>query len=388
MEKIKQYRYILENSVGIPFTEHNKVDVLVNGDEIFPAMLEAIQNAEHDIDFLTFVYWSGKVAEKFAASLAQKADEGLKVRVLLDSYGAAFMPSELADLMSNNGVELRWFRPFARWKVWEMDNRSHRKILVCDGNVGFTGGVGIAEEWEGNARNPSEYRDTHFRVKGRAVRGLEAAFMENWIETEEYLPLEPDWQNDIQSHSDKQNNTLIQVIRTSASVRWSDLVMLYQTLIEMAQESIYITTAYFNPSELMIELLVQAVERGVDVSIIMPGKNSDTRLAVLAGEETFEALLDGGIQLWFYQKTMYHTKKIMVDGIVSCIGSANFNHRSMLKDDEINLVCIDENLSEKLTKNFDHDLTYSEPIDKERWEKRSIFQWATEKFVMIGRNQI
>src|SRR5699024_8250668 len=211
---------------------------------------------------------------------------------------------------------------------------------------------------------------------------------ENWIETEDFLPLDADWKKDIPSRSDRYGDTLIQAIRTSESTRWSDLVMLYETLIEMAQQSIYITTAYFNPDQIMIDLRNRAVERGVEVSIIMPGKYSDERLAVIAGEETFEELLDGGVQLWFYQKTMYHTKKIIVDGIVSCIGSANFNQRSMLKDDEINLVCISKNLADELTKNFKHDLKYSEQIDQAEWEKRSIFQRGIEKIVTLGRNQI
>lgn len=203
MNETNQYRYVLEKTLGIPFTEHNRVDVLLNGNEIFPAMLESIRQAEKQVNFLTFVYWSGQVAEDFAAAFARKAKEGVNVRVLLDAYGAAFMLSEISRLMIDNGVEVRWFRPFTRWKVWEMDNRSHRKILVCDGSVGFTGGVGIAEEWEGNARDPSEYRDTHFRIRGGSVRGLQAAFMENWIETEDFLPLNANWKEDIPSRSDR-----------------------------------------------------------------------------------------------------------------------------------------------------------------------------------------
>ena len=387
MKNVNQYRYVLENTLGIPFSEGNSVDVLINGDEIFPAMLEAIRNAEHRIDFLTFVYWTGEVAENFAQALAQKADEGLDVRVILDSYGAAFMPAELADLMIDSGVKLRWFRPISQWKVWKSDNRSHRKVLICDAKTGFTGGVGIAKEWEGDARNPSEFRDTHFRIQGEAVKGLQAAFMENWIETEGFLPMEPTWEDGVENPTSG-NAMPVQTVRTSASVRWSDIVMLYQTLIKMARESILIGTAYFNPNDIMSSLLIEAVERGVDVQILMPGKYSDERLAKLAGEETFEKLLNGGVKLWYYQKTMYHTKKIIVDGIVSCIGSANFNHRSMLKDDEINLVCLDKNLADELTNNFKDDLKYAVPLKEEQWSKRSILQWSKEKLVALGRQEL
>lgn len=388
MKTREQYRRVLEHTLGIPFTENNAVDVLINGDEIFPAMLNAINNAERQIDFLTFVYWTGEAAEGFANALAKKAEEGLNVRVILDCYGAAFMKEGLADLMEESGVEVKWFRPLAQWKIWKSDNRTHRKVLICDDKVAFTGGVGIAEEWEGDARNPSEWRETHFRITGDAVSGLQAAFMENWVETEGYLPLEPDWERDDREALPEGNNVLVQVVRTTASVRWSDIVMLYQTLIKIAQDSIYITTAYFNPNENMIKLLAEAVDRGVEVHIMMPGKYNDQRLAKVAGEETFEALLDGGVNLWYYQKTMFHSKKIIIDKMLSCIGSANFNHRSMLKDDEINLVCIDEPLAEELINNFNDDLKHSEQIDRSRWRRRSYLKRSFEKITNIGKDEI
>jgi cardiolipin synthase len=285
-------------------------------------------------------------------------------------------------------VDLKWFRPFAQWKVWKSDNRTHRKVLICESKIGFTGGVGIGEEWEGDARNPDEWRDTHFRIRGQAVKGLQAAFMENWIETEEFLPMDPDWEEHNDEAPPEDADVLIQTIRTAASVRWSDIVMLYQTLIRMAQDSIYITTAYFNPNDTIISLLAEAVERGVEVHIMMPGEHNDQRLAKLAGEETFEKLLDGGVNLWYYQKTMFHSKVFVVDGAVSCIGSANFNHRSMLKDDEINLVCLNEDLAKTLIENFREDQEHSESIDESSWDKRSFLKRGIEKVVTIGRDEI
>jgi cardiolipin synthase len=383
-----QYKNVLENTLGIPFTEKNSVEALVNGNEIFPAMLDAIEKSEEQIDFLTFVYWSGDIAVQFAKAFAKKADEGVKVRVILDSYGANFMPENLSKLMLNHGVELKWFRPLVRWKVWKTDNRTHRKVLICDKKVAFTGGVGIAEEWEGDARDPSEWRETHFKVKGEAVSGLQAAFMENWIETMGFLPIDPDWENDHVDGSDDVGNSLIQCLRTSASVRWSDIIMLYQTLIRIAQENIHITTAYFNPNDNIIRLLIEAVDRGVDVHILMPGKHTDKGIARLAGENAFETLLEGGVNLWYYQKTMLHSKVITIDGNVSCIGSANFNHRSMLKDDEVNLVIIDENLATTLNGHFQKDLEGSEKIDENRWNGRAQWRKSLEKLTNVIKQQI
>src|SRR5699024_2414608 len=298
-------------------------------------------------------------------------------RVILDSYGAAFMPSELVGLMEKKGVDVRWFRPLARWKIWETDNRTHRKVLICDGHIAFTGGVGIAEEWEGDARDPSEWRETYFKIEGRAVRGLQAAFMENWIETKDILPVDTHFSEPTDEIAS--NSTLVQVIRTAASVRWSDIVMLYQVLIQIAETRIRISTAYFNPNEVMVKLLVEAVERGVDVHIMMPGDHTDQRVAKVAGEDKFEELLDGGVKLSYYQKTMLHAKIILIDDTVCCIGSANFNHRSMIKDDEINLVVIDETLAGTLNGHFEEDLKSAEKVNKERWKRRSIFRRGAEK---------
>lgn len=383
-----EYKNILENALGIPFTKNNSVEVLLNGDEIFPAMLEEIRNAEHQIDFLTFVYWSGDVAVEFAKALAKKADEGLKVRVILDSYGANFMPDELSKMMENHGVELKWFRPLVRWKVWKTDNRTHRKVLICDKKIGFTGGVGIAQEWEGDARDPSEWRETHFKIQGEAVSGLQAAFMENWIETNGFLPIDPVWKEDHIDKPDNYGDSLIQCLRTSASVRWSDIIMLYQTLISIAKESIYITTAYFNPNNTIIQLLCDAVDRGVEVNILMPGKHTDKDIARLAGEDAFDALLKGGVNLWYYQKTMLHAKVITIDETVSCVGSANFNHRSMLKDDEVNLVIIDEDLASKLNSHFHDDLKGAEEIDEHQWNGRPEWKKSLEKLTNVVKQQI
>lgn len=351
-------------------------------------MLDAIEKAESQIDFLTFVYWTGDIAVEFAETLAKKADEGVNVRVILDSFGANYMPEELSKLMENHGVELKWFRPMVRWKIWKTDNRTHRKVLICDKKVAFTGGVGIAKEWDGDARDPSEWRDTHFKIEGEAVSGLQAAFMENWIETMGYLHIDPDWEKHQKNSSTKVGESLIQCLRTSASVRWSDIIMLYQTLIRMAKENIYITTAYFNPNHNIIQLLNEAAKQGVEVNIMMPGKHIDKDLARLAGEEAFEKLLEGGVKLWYYQKTMLHSKIITVDGKVSCIGSANFNHRSMMKDDEVNMVVIDEELTIQLNGHFQADLEICEKIDESRWNGRPKWRKSLEIFTNLIKQQI
>ncbi|HCT51810.1 MAG TPA: cardiolipin synthase B [Balneola sp.] len=378
------YQQALEQTIGVPFTEENSVSVLRNGDEIFPAMLEAISNAKETISFLTFVYWKGEIADKFAELFAKKAKEGVKVRVLLDSYGAFPMKKALVELMQSSGVDVVWFRPLARWKVWKMDNRTHRKILICDGKIAFTGGVGIAEEWTGNARNESEWRDTHFKIEGPAVQGIKAAFIENWIEAGNELEIN----KSNNSLSQKAGSTKIQTVRTSASVRWSDIVLLYQSLIELAEKRILIQTAYFNPDYKLVELLTKRAKEGIEVKIIFPGKYTDQRATKIIAGHSFEQLLEAGVELFYYQKTMMHAKVIMIDDELSCIGSANFNHRSMLKDDEINLVIIDSGTSQELRSHFTEDLENSERITNFRWKKRDMVKRVLEVIIRPFKQQL
>jgi len=378
------YQQALEQTIGVPFTEENSVSVLRNGDEIFPTMLEAISNAKETISFLTFVYWKGEIADKFAELFAKKAKEGVKVRVLLDSYGAFPMKKALVELMQSSGVDVVWFRPLARWKVWKMDNRTHRKILICDGKIAFTGGVGIAEEWTGNARNESEWRDTHFKIEGPAVQGIKAAFIENWIEAGNELEIN----KSNNSLSQKAGSTKIQTVRTSASVRWSDIVLLYQSLIELAEKRILIQTAYFNPDYKLVELLTKRAKEGIEVKIIFPGKYTDQRATKIIAGHSFEQLLEAGVELFYYQKTMMHAKVIMIDDELSCIGSANFNHRSMLKDDEINLVIIDSGTSQELRSHFTEDLENSERITNFRWKKRDMVKRVLEVIIRPFKQQL
>lgn len=382
------YRHILESTLGIPFTDGNSIEVFKNGDEIFEAMIEAIKAAETKIDFLTFVYWAGNIPDRFAKELAKKAEEGLQVRALLDCYGAAYMPVKLYTMMQNKGVQMEWLRPLSRLKFWKTGNRTHRKILICDDKIGFTGGVGIADEWDGDARNPGEYRDTHFKIKGPAVSGLKASFLENWTEAAGTLPME---EYRLSTPGKTQINAAgvpMQIISGDSSVRWSDTMMIFQALIQMAQESIYISTAYFNPGAILIKLLNEAVERGVYIHILMPGKYNDMRIAKVAGDDSFELLLQGGVELSYYQKTMYHCKSIIIDGEVSCIGSANFNHRSFMMDDEISLIALDKTLSQTLIEHFKQDLQEAEKVDETRWKRRGYWMRMKEKMTYLLQNHI
>jgi cardiolipin synthase len=372
---LERYRRALEGLLGIPATEGNRVDILRNGDEIFPALLDAIRSAKRTVDFLTFVYWAGSIGEEFAQALADRARDGVRVRVILDALGAYTIDSECVDLMHDAGCHVEWFRPVNKLKFWDADHRTHRKVLICDEEVAFTGGIGIADEWRGNARNPSEWRDTHFRVQGPTVCGIRAAFVQNWGETggqlfDENVDVFPDQPQD--------GPSTVQVVRGAAEVGWSDVATLTRSLLCLARERVRITTAYFVPDESTSELLCQAAKRGVDVEVLIPGPHIDKRFVQVAGESTYAPLLEGGVKLWTYQPTMLHAKTMTVDGLVANVGSANLNSRSLEFDDEVNLVVFDPEVAGELDRQFDDDRSASEPIDLENWEDRSVVQRVKE----------
>ena len=380
-----EYRLAFEGLLGIPFTRGNRIEVLRNGCRIFPAMLDEIASAEHSIEFLTFVYWTGDVAERFAEALATRAEAGVTVKVLLDAFGAAEMSRELVDRMEDGGVEVRWFRPLANWKIWSNDNRTHRKILVVDGTIGFTGGVGIAEEWEGDARNEREWRDTHFRISGPAVHGLQAAFYGNWMEAGGLMACAL---SSVAPLEESAGDARIQVIRATAAVGWSDIAALLQTIISRAEKHLRFATPYLAPDEASTRLVTEAAERGVEIEIIIPGPYSDKRMSRLAGAAQIERLLEAGVKIWRYQPTMIHAKAVIMDGVIACIGSANFNHRSTLKDDEIALVTDCPKTVATLNQHFEQDLQNCRQLDLNSWRNRGTLRKTKEILSRMFRQEV
>ncbi len=374
----------LETVLGTTFINGNTIDVLRNGDEIFPAMLQAISAARDSIDFLTFVYWQGDIAVKFADALGERAAAGVKVRVLLDAFGSYPMRSELIQKMQAHGVQVERFRPIARWKIWKLDNRTHRKILVCDSSVAFTGGVGIAQEWEGNARNASEWRDTHFRIKGPAVKVIHSAFITNWSESDSSFNLKiPDYPK-----LPNVGNVRVLMLASPSSINWSTIALLFRTLIASAEHKVSIATAYFVADEVLTNILCKAAEKGVAVQVLIPGENSDSRFSQLGGRASFKKLLEAGIEIFCYQPTMMHAKVILIDDHIAAVGSANMNHRSMSKDEEICLVIDDQETVDTLSSDYQEDIEKSLPTDLKHWKKRSNWVRIKEAFAHLFRHEL
>ncbi|NNE12205.1 MAG: cardiolipin synthase B, partial [Ilumatobacter sp.] len=354
----------------------NRVELLRNGEQIFPAMLAAIEGATRSIDLLTFVYWTGDISAQFADALTRAAERGVRVRVLLDGVGAKPLDPDLVDRMCDGGADVRFFRPPNPLHPLQANHRTHRKVMVCDETVAFTGGVGIADVWLGDGRTQDCWRDTHVRVEGPAVNGLRAAFLDNWIEVD---PTLFDPEVDRFPEPEQPGDADVQVVLGTAEPGWNQISMTVRALVDLACERIRITTAYFVPDDDLAGRLVAASERGVDVQLLLPGPGADKRFVQLAGEERYEPLLDAGIEIWNYRPSMLHAKTMTVDGSVGVIGSANFNHRSTSLDDEVNLVVFDRAVAGELDADFDADLEYSERIDLTRWRHRGLPQRLLEE---------
>ncbi|MFJ4788732.1 phosphatidylserine/phosphatidylglycerophosphate/cardiolipin synthase family protein [Streptomyces sp. NPDC088794] len=377
-ERATRIRRRLERLIGIAATEGNALTVLRNGDEIFPAMLARIRSAEHTVDMMTFVYWKGDIAREFAQALADRARAGVRVRLLLDGFGSRLIEKELLAEMERAGVQVAWFRRPLALSPLKQNHRCHRKVLVVDEQAAFTGGVGIAQEWCGDARNEHEWRDTHVEVRGPAVDGVAAAFAQNWAECHDELF---DDRDRFISHR-PQGDAVVQVVRGSASFGWQDMQTLLRVMLESAEDRFRLATAYFSPDIYFIDLLCATARRGVEVEILLPGPHTDKRVCQLAGQHHYEALIAAGVKILQYQPTMLHAKIITVDGVAALIGSSNFNRRSLDHDEEIMLAVLDQEFTATLDGHFDEDAESATLIKEGRWKRRSVLQRAREVAVL------
>lgn len=383
-ERGHRLRRRLERLIGIAATEGNELVPLRNGDEIFAAMLDAIRGAEHTVDMMTFVYWRGDIAQEFADALAERARAGVRVRLLLDGFGSRLIEKGQLDAMDAAGVQVAWFRKPLYLSPLKQNHRCHRKVLVVDEESAFTGGVGIAEEWCGDARNENEWRDTHVRLRGPAVDGLAAAFAQNWAECHDELFDE----RDRFVGASPVGDSIVQVVRGSASFGWQDMQTLIRVVLESAEERIRLTTAYFAPDTFFVELLCAAARRGVEVEILLPGPHTDKRVCQLAGQHHYEALTGCGVKIYQYQPTMLHTKALTIDRVAALIGSTNFNRRSLDHDEEVMLAVMDPEFTAVLDGHFEQDIQVSELIDGRRWRRRSVAQRMREASVQPFRRYL
>jgi len=359
--------------LGPPILEGNRLEVLLNGDQIFPSMLSAIRGARKTITFESYIYWSGTIGREFAKALSERSRAGVKVHVLLDWLGSSKLDPDQLAMMVDAGVSVRKFHEPVWYHLDRMNNRTHRKVLVVDGTVGFTGGVGIADVWSGNAQDPDHWRDTHFRAEGPVVAQMQAVFMDNWIKVtgevlhgaEYFPPLE------------RRGSGAAQMFSSSPEGGSESMHLMYLLAINAAAKSIHLSSAYFVPDELTREALIAAARRGVRVQIITPGKHMDAETVRRASRARWGDLLQSGIEISEYQPTMYHCKVLVVDGLWISVGSTNFDNRSFALNDEANLNILDPAFAARQIAIFEQDRAHATPITFAQWQQRPL----TEKVV-------
>jgi cardiolipin synthase len=361
-----QYRRSMGVLLGPAIVGGNRIEHLENGDEIFPAMLSAIRSAKRTITFETYIYWSGSIGRTFADALCERGRAGVKVHVLLDWAGSMKMDSELLDEMEKCAIEVERYHEPKWYNFTRMNNRTHRKLLIVDGNIGFTGGVGIADHWTGAAQDEEHWRDSHFRAEGPVAAEFQAVFMDNWMKAtgralhaSEYFP-----------KIDQVDSLAAQMFSSSPTGGSESMHLMYLLSIAAATKSILLSSSYFVPDELAIDALVAAARRGVRVRIITPGKYIDTDVVRRASRARWGRLLEAGIEIQEYQPTMFHCKVMIVDGYLVSTGSTNFDNRSFRLNDEANLNVYDEGFARKMTEVFEKDISRSRRITLEQWQNR------------------
>ena len=370
--------------LGPPFMAGNRARALQNGDQIFPAMLAAIRSAETSITFETYIYWSGEIGAEFAAALAERAQQGVKVHVLLDWVGSAKAERSLIDRMVGAGVQLHRFHPPHWSHLGRMNNRTHRKLLVADGRIAFTGGVGIAPAWTGHAQDPAHWRDAHFEVEGPVVAQMQAVFIDNWIKVSGEVLHGPAYFPALKPAG----KAWAQIFSSSPSGGSESMQLMYLMSITAASRSIDLSAAYFVPDELTSAALVAAMKRGVKLRIVVPGEHIDSDLVRNASRSRWGPLLEAGAVIAEYASTMYHCKVLIVDDLLVSVGSTNFDNRSFRLNDEATLNILDAPFAAQQTATFEADLAVSKPLTHAQWQARPWTEKLREQLASLVGAQL
>lgn len=358
----------LEAYALAPIVGGNRIDILLNGERIFPAMIDAIRSAQRTITYAQYFYEDGPVARDIAGAFAERCRAGVGVSILLDSFGARGIPREYVDEMQRAGCQVAWFRPLRPWDFRRANQRNHRRILVVDGRLGFTGGSGVSRKWMGSGRIEGHWRDTDVRVDGPVVEYLQAAFAENWLEAtgvvlggEAYFPrpLPP------------QGQVYAQVVRSSPSGGSFAMYTTFLLAVSSARTSIYITNPYFVPDTRMADAMIEAVRRGVRVAVLVSGA-IDHNLVRQASRASFGRMLLAGIEIHEYRAALLHAKTMVIDGVWSTVGSTNLDNRSFALNDELNVVIYSSTVGAAMERIFQSDLAHAHPVDYTTWKHRPL----------------
>ena len=369
---------------GAPILDGNEVKLLLNGDQIFPAVVEAIRGARSSITYAQYFFDEGPVCDDVVDALADRCQAGIPAHILLDGVGSLSIPARYREKLREAGCQVQTFRAVGPLALRRLNNRNHRRILVIDGRVGFTGGSGVSRKWMGDGRTEAHWRDTDVRIEGPAVEWMQAAFVENWVETagealggDAYFP----------RGQTGRGTVAVQVVRSSPE---GGSYAIYNTLLialNAARESIRITNPYFLLDDAMTKAVLAAVRRGVKIEVLVPG-TIDHAFVRQASRATWGPLLAAGVKIYEYQPALLHAKTMVIDGRWATVGSTNLDPRSFALSQELNVVVYDAAFARRLSDVFTEDLAHAKPIDHAAWQSRGVRARLFELVVFPVRDML
>jgi cardiolipin synthase A/B len=373
----------LVGATGVPFLTGNRVEVLNNGDAFYPPMLAAIDGAERSVTMEAYIYWAGEIGRRFARTLAARARAGVRVKILLDAVGSATIGEDILQMLGDGGCQVAWYNPVRWYTLGRVNNRTHRKSLIVDGRIGFTGGAGIADQWRGQAQDEWHWRDVQIRVEGPGVMPLQAGFAQNWLKTtgemvsgDAFFP-PPVTAGDV----------AVQTILSSPQLGSSAARIMYYLAIVCARHHLFIANPYFVPDEAAIETLIEARGRGVDVKVMVSGIHNDNWLARQNSIRLSGELLAAGVEMYEYNRTMLHQKTMVVDGAWGTVGTTNFDSRSFALNEESNVCVHQPEVVRALDEAFLADLAICDRLTLDQWRRRSLWIRAQGLIASLLKDQ-
>jgi cardiolipin synthase len=381
----EEFLTTMSGATGIPFFAGNAIEILNNGDEFYPAMLDSIARAQCSVTIEAYIYWAGDIGRRFAEALAERARAGVCVKILLDAVGSSTIGDEVLEVLEKGGCQLAWYNPARPYSIGRFNHRTHRKSLIVDGRIAFTGGAGIADHWMGNAEDAHHWRDIQIRMEGPAVAPLQTGFAHNWMQATSEIVTGFEFYPIFDAPS---GNLSVQTILSSPDTGASTARTFYYLSIAAARRSIYIANPYFVPDQGAIDLLIAAKKRDVDVRVMVAGIYNDNWMARQNSVRLYGPLLKAGIEIYEYNHTMLHQKTMVVDGVWSTVGTTNFDSRSFAHNEENNVCFYDPTLAAKLESIFIADMKGCERITLKKWENRGALAKSLQAVVSLFQEQV
>ena len=379
----RDFLYTIQSTCQAALHKGNRVEILTNGQQFYPAMIEAIRGATHSINMELYIFQPGTIADQFIAALSDRARHGVNVTIVVDAIGSFSLRGRPVRRLRRAGCRIESYQSLRWHSLARLNNRTHRELLIIDGRIAFAGGAGIADWWAMKGRHSKPWRDTMARIEGPIVAALQGVAAENWLECCGEILTGPEYFPALNAVGD----TTAFVVRSSPADRATASRVTFQLLIEGADHEVRISTPYLLPDRALQRALIGLAERGVAVSIIVPGRLTDQRWVRYASRRLWGRLLEAGVRIHEYRSTMMHAKVLIVDGEWTVLGTTNMDNQSFEHNDEVNVALCDAGVAARLLEDYKRDVADSEEITLESWRRRSMWEKIIGPFIWILERQ-